>query len=339
MTWMLPVASFAAAVVVTWIVLQLSRSCRRLDEPRAHSSHTTPMPTAGGLGIVFGFWTGLLLARATDCSHFAVLAPIISPLSVCSAILALMLVDDVVRPLRVWEKAAVQLAVGAVWVQMGAHFEMIELPFTAVELGGLGWLFSIVWIAAVCNVYNFMDGLDGISASQVICMSFFAALLFQRAESDLWVLPLVLGCGALGFLVFNLPPGRIFMGDVGSMFLGFVVAVLGILAQGTGISLWVFALILGYYLFDTSYTVLRRALRRENVLRGHRKHLYQRLNKLGWSHLRVDLVTLALSSIFGAAALYFQAGEQLSGLCLAGCAVVALVVVVIWVERKDPAFA
>jgi UDP-GlcNAc:undecaprenyl-phosphate GlcNAc-1-phosphate transferase len=337
--WILPVGSFTAAVAVTWIVLVLSRRFGRLDEPREHSSHTTAMPTAGGLGIVSGFWTGIFIAWATDWSHFEVLVPWVLPMSACSVVLALMLVDDVVRPLRVWEKTAIQLAVGTVWVQAGAQFEMIEIPFTTVDLSGIGWVFSILWIASICNVYNFMDGIDGISASQAICMSFFAVLLFRRAESDLWVLPLALGCSALGFLVFNRPPGRIFMGDVGSMFLGFVVAVLGIFAQGVGISFWIFSLLLGYFFFDTGYTVFRRALRRENILIGHRKHLYQRLNKLGWSHLRIDLVALTLTSHFGAAALFFQAGENLPGVCLVGIAVAVLVVIAIWVERKDPAFA
>ena len=340
MSWMLPAGAFAASLAATWSVLKLARIFGGLDEPREHSSHETAMPTAGGLGIVAGFWSGLLIAWATGSSQFAALEQLVFPLLVCTAVLALVVVDDIVRPLRVWEKAAVQLAVGGVWVQLGVQFDLIELPmYAAADLGRIGWIISVLWIAAICNVYNFMDGIDGISASQAICMSLFALVLFRQVESDLWLLPLVLGCGTLGFLAFNLPPARIFMGDVGSMFLGFTIAVMGILAQGAGIPFWVFTLILGYYLFDTGYTVVRRALRRENILMGHRKHLYQRLSRLGWSHGRVDLMALLLSSLFGAGALSFQAGENLIGLFLIGSAVVVLTVIAIWVERRDTAFA
>ena len=339
MSWVVPVAALAASAAATWVVLKLSRSFGRLDEPREHSTHETAMPTAGGIGIVVGFWAGLLAAWATGSSQFAVLSELIFPLSVCSAMLALMLVDDIGRPLRVWEKAAVQLAVGGVWVQMGAQFDLIELPmYAATDLGRIGWIVSLLWIVAICNVYNFMDGIDAISASQVICMSLFALVLFRQVESDLWLLPLLLGCGAMGFLAFNLPPARIFMGDVGSMFLGFTIAVLGILAQQAGIPFWVFSLLLGYYLFDTGYTVVRRALRRENILQGHRKHLYQRLISLGWSHRRVDLAALLLSSLFGAGALSFQVGNNLIGLFLVGSAVAVLTVIAVWVERRDTAF-
>ena len=337
--WWPAVAAFAAATVTTWLVLRLSHILGRLDEPRSHSSHQIAMPTAGGLGIIAGFWIGVLASLNAGNQQIIGVTPVITPLLICCGVLLIVLADDVARPLAVWEKAAVQIAVGIVWVLFGTQFGSFQfLLGLNVDLGAFGAVVAVVWIAAICNVYNFMDGIDGISASQGVCMSLFILLLFREVGSGLWIMPLLLACGALGFLVFNLPPGRIFMGDVGSTFLGFLVAVMGIMAQESGVPLWVFSLVLGYYLIDTGYTILRRAGRRENVLHGHRKHLYQRLSKLGWSHGKINLLTLFLSALFGASALAFQYQLQVAGAILVGVAVIAVVAVIFWVEREDPTF-
>jgi len=176
-------------------------------------------------------------------------------------------------------------------------------PIGFVELGILGVLLSWLWIVGTINIYNFMDGVDGIASVQAIgasagWMSFSAWYNLP----ELFALNLILLAAVSVFLIFNWSPARIFMGDIGSLFLGLTYAVMPFmathltLAPQPGFIIWIAVLLLWPFLFDGVYTLICRAIRGENIFRAHRSHLYQRLNKAGWSHSRVSGLYLCFSA-------------------------------------------
>ena len=185
------------------------------------------------------------------------------------------------------------------------------------------------------NVFNFMDGIDGLTGTQTIAIGLAAAACLAAAGSPLAPLPLLPAAAAAGFLAYNAPPARIFMGDVGALSLGYLVGVTALAGESAGaLPLWTSLLLLGGYAADTTHTLLRRALRSENVLRAHREHLYQRLVQAGWSHGRVDLAALAVTGLLGAAAWALRSGKPLAALALGGTGAAALVAGGAWKECR-----
>ena len=179
-----------------------------------------------------------------------------------------------------------------------------------VELGWPSWPLSFLWIIGLTNAFNFMDGLDGLAAgTAVIASFFFLVITYSLGSSFVYIHCYTVLAGSLGFLVYNFPPARIFMGDVGSAMLGFVFATLAIIAaryDASHTSFMVVPLLLFTFIYDTSFTFVRRWLRGENVTQAHRSHLYQLLNRMGYSHLTVSLGHYPATAVLGCAAVWMS---------------------------------
>ncbi|HCV23779.1 MAG: glycosyl transferase [Gemmatimonadetes bacterium] len=291
-----------AALLVSWVLtLLLLRGARRfqwVDRPNRRSSHSLPTPTLGGIAILLGTLTGLWLNDVPD----------FDALVLASGVLVLIVVDDIGRPIAARTKLLLQILTGALWVTM------VSLP--PIQLPGIGsvsgWVLSILavfWLISWMNVFNFMDGIDAISGTQTIVAGVSLAILLGRYSAEHQILPLTLVCAVAGFLIFNLPPARIFMGDVGSAFLGLCFGVVTLQAIINGAHVLVAILPLSAYLYDTGLTIVRRAWRRENVLQAHREHLYQRLSQRGWSHGWICLAVIGIGSMLGVAAVGLSRGD------------------------------
>lgn len=326
--------AFALSCALTWIMLRgAGRWWGALDCPNERSAHQRPTPTLGGVGVVAGVWGGLAAGLATG----QLAAQVAWPLLAGSVLLLGSIRDDLGTPLKVGEKMALLLLACAAWLWWGPRLEGLALPGGyRLELGLWSWPLTALWLLWLCNVYNFMDGIDGLSGVQAMGAGAWIALwTWDSAPSLAWV-GLAVTAAAAGFLVFNFPPSRIFMGDVGALCLGFWLAGLGVLGEEAGLPLWIMALPLGCYLYDTTYTLGRRALRGENLLRAHNLHLYQRLTRAGWSHLQVDLGVALLILLLGSSGQAFLQGQLLAGVLLLAAAVLTLLGVTLWVERKVP---
>jgi Fuc2NAc and GlcNAc transferase len=327
---LLAVSGLGAAV--SWIAVALVRDAARrrglLDIPNARSSHEVPTPRLGGLGIIAGVTAALGVAAALGVDVGAALILLAIGLAVASV----SLVDDF-RGLPPLARLAVHLAAGAVAVASLGPFDVIRaLDVTglqtarAVDIG-----LTILWVAGFMNAFNFMDGIDGIAGGQ-------AAVAGAATATIGWLLDVpavvVLGtaqaAACLGFLPHNWSPATIFMGDVGSAFLGFLIAAAPLAAPATAHSphgLLVLPFLVWPFLFDTILTFVRRALRGENVMAAHRTHLYQRLTRAGWTHGRV--ATLYIT--FAAAAGVLVASPGPSGRpTLRAAAFVALAATLLW---------
>jgi UDP-N-acetylmuramyl pentapeptide phosphotransferase/UDP-N-acetylglucosamine-1-phosphate transferase len=252
-----------------------------LDRPNARSSHTAPTPRGGGIAVMAALlpaWSLLALVAAPPATLAAVLG---------AAGLALVSFADDLRPRPALLRLLAQIAAVALGLGFlpgaGGVFQGLLPPAVDIALSALLWIWFI-------NLYNFMDGIDGIAGAETAAIGFGLALLglFHRNASAAGQVALGTSAAmaALGFLRWNWHPARIFLGDVGSVPLGYLLGWLLLATAAAGF--WKAALLIpACYLFDATLTLLRRALRGERVWEAHREHLYQRLVQRGWRHDRV----------------------------------------------------
>lgn len=267
------------AFPVRWLVLRFGV----VDRPNDRSSHEIPTPRGGGLAIVLGVVLTVPWFVSPERAYWI--------LGLCVAAVALVSIVDDFRSLSFATRLAIQggAAVVAV-VALGVPVRSIDLPAVAVALPAwLGLVIAVLFVVAYSNFFNFMDGINGIAATQAVVSATTLAMLFQQAGdlSGAVVAGAIAGAAA-GFLPHNFPAARIFMGDVGSVTLGFALAVLSMIAHTRGGVPWpALLLIHGAFLFDTVFTLIKRLLRGENVVRPHREHNYQLLIRGGKSHFAV----------------------------------------------------
>ncbi|HHO48449.1 MAG TPA: glycosyltransferase family 4 protein [Desulfobacteraceae bacterium] len=289
-------AVFLLSCAGTWGLMVLAPRCGLVDVPNRRSSHDLPTPRGGGLALVLVFYLGggyLALTGGTTVPHLL-------GLGICGlGIVAAGLADDLFR-LSPAKRIILHFActAGAVY-----FFLPVEKVFTS---GGIVPLFVVrvllvVGIVWLLNLYNFMDGIDGIAGGEAVSATLGAGLiLLLRGETaDHLPLLLVLTAASLGFLVWNLPPARIFMGDAGSGFLGFCFGILAILtASATGLNLWSWIILLGTFIADATVTLFVRLMRGEKIYQAHRSHAYQILARRTGSHGRVTFGYMGANWLF-----------------------------------------
>ena len=300
--------SLAATVVSLAIVETVRRVliARGMYDPiTPRSSHTRPTPRMGGIGIVVVSVIGFIVIASQ--------APPADARRVWSLLAAFMLVAavslrDDLKPLGARTRFAVQVAAAAIVIAGCGYWRAISCAGFEIPLGVSGGVLTAIWIVGVTNAFNFMDGIDGIAGGQAVVAAIGWALLARaRGDEMTFWLALIVGAAVLGFLIENWPPARIFMGDVASAPLGLFFASLPFVARGDSGSLAVpAALMLWPFLFDAGFTLVRRALRGENIAQAHRSHIYQRLVIAGRSHAIVSSLYIALA-IAGAVAAYWLA--------------------------------
>lgn len=265
-----------------------------LDVPNERSSHALPTPRGGGLAIVVVFLCGLALLRYQGEWAFN---PFVAMMGGGILVAAIGFWDDH-QPVAARWRILVHFA-AALWclVWLGA-FPPLPLFAIHLELGGLGYLIGAVFLAWLLNLFNFMDGIDGLAGSEALFIAGAAALLIAlqgRGNGDVQAL-LFLALGCLGFLLWNWPPAKIFMGDVGSGFLGFSLGAMALkTAAQDALSLWSWLILFGVFWVDATVTLLRRMLSGQPWHQPHCSHAYQKAAKWWKSHKRVTLAVWGLN--------------------------------------------
>ena len=288
--------TLAASVLFCWAYLRLALHWQILAVPNERSSHRLPTPHGGGAPMLLAFTLGLVAAALW-------VAPWAAPYSLLAGLaLALMLLgvaDDL------WS-LPVSVRLGAYGLSCLVATLYLLSPQLAGQVTGQGagsaLMYGVLALATalamlwLVNLYNFMDGIDGIAASQCLLAAATAALLsLDGGAGDYPLFCLLLAASQLGFLVWNWPPARLFMGDAGSIPTGFLLAGLALLGSvegRLGISCWL--VLLAIFITDASWTLLWRIATRQPFTRAHRLHAYQRLSMHWGSHLRVDLLLGAI---------------------------------------------
>lgn len=300
--WALAGAAGVMSYAVTWVVRLHAHRLGLIDVPNVRSLHTRPTPRAGGLGIVVATVIGGLLLPLAGVS---IATPVWAALLLGGTLIAVVSLVDDIRGVPAPARLLLHLLTGCLAVALVDPVQAIGLPgLVVISLGPAAWILSVVWIAGLTNAFNFMDGIDGLAAGQAMVTACGGAVLgWAIGRPDVLAFGLVVAAAASGFVLHNWSPARVFMGDVGSAFLGYVLAVLMLLGGGDAPILAVAGVLLVWpFVFDPVFTLIRRAVRRENVLAAHRSHLYQRLVASGWGHQGVALGYLALASVTGTVA-------------------------------------
>lgn len=286
---------FAASVILTGLLRSFALKKSLLDIPNDRSSHAEPTPRGGGLSIVFTF----LIAVISYYFAGKISINVLFALFIGGAVVAAIgFVDDRGHVSARWRLLIHFIAGGSALFWLGGVAGMSFESGAGIFVWGsiLGCLVFVVW---VLNLFNFMDGIDGIAAVEAVSVASGAAgiiCLEYGVRNPEFLLLLLLAASCLGFLVWNWPPAKIFMGDGGSGFLGFVLAVLAIYTSSLNlISLWSWLILFGVFLVDATVTLLSRMLRGEQWYAAHCSHGYQCLARFLGSHKKVTLIVLGIN--------------------------------------------
>ena len=270
-----------------------------LDIPNSRSSHVKVTPRGGGLAVVAGILTGSCVAffLGLTIPHFTFYIGLV--------LMAITSFLDDKKSLPVYVRLSAHII--AMGLVIGYTGGLKFLPFASplnFELGYFGYVVSAVWIISVINFFNFLDGIDGFAGSQAMVAGVSICTVFWKDASS--VVGIIIALSALGFLFFNWHPAKVFMGDVGSVSLGFAFATLPFYSTSLKIEEGVFsiAIFLWFFLADGAFTLIRRILNKEKIWEAHRSHLYQRLNKFGWPHDKIVIMVIFLSVILSSVQIY-----------------------------------
>ncbi|WP_434563088.1 MraY family glycosyltransferase [Pseudomonas sp. R1-6] len=284
---------FVVSLILTGGLRRYALARSLMDVPNARSSHSVPTPRGGGVAIVLGFLSALpILAFYGGLSWTLAWAL----LGTGTGIALLGFLDDHGHISARWRLLGHFLgAAWALWWLGG--LPSVELFGFVLKLGWLGHVLAAFYLVWMLNLFNFMDGIDGIASVEAICVCLGVCLLYWLAGFDSLILaPLVLAMAVAGFLYWNFPPARIFMGDAGSGFLGITLGLLSLQAAWVSPKLlWVWLILMGVFIVDATVTLLRRLIRGDKVYEAHRSHAYQFASRQYGRHLPVTLVVAAIN--------------------------------------------
>jgi UDP-N-acetylmuramyl pentapeptide phosphotransferase/UDP-N-acetylglucosamine-1-phosphate transferase len=305
-----PLTAFAAALLAVWWLARGRLSSLILDRPTTRSLHEAPVPRTGGLGL----HAGALLSIGIISPNLPAALWI-----ACGVLLLVSFLDDA-RGLPAAWRLAVHIAVSALFAAA------VLLP----DHGLLAIAATALATAWMTNLYNFMDGSDGLAGGMALFgFACYGAAAWLAGSTAFALVNFSIAAAAAGFLVFNFHPARIFLGDAGSVPLGFLAAAMGVLGWLQHDWTWWFPpLVFSPFIVDASVTLARRCLRGDKVWQAHREHYYQRLVRMGWGHRRTALAGYALMLACGAAALAALALSPVAqAAVLAACAAAYLALI------------
>ena len=310
------ILSFALFLVSAFMTRQLvvnSHRFSKMDIPNERSSHLTPTPRGGGIAFVAASLVGfLLLLLNSELDRADLLA-----LCCAGAIVAIAgHLDDRQKI----SGATIRLgfhALGAIILIVGIGFpSQISLFDRTVNTGVIGSILGVLYLVWLLNLFNFMDGTDGIAASEATFVCVAGAVLNFHVLSDInfSATAIILATSAFGFLLYNWSPAKIFMGDVGSGYLGIAIGGLSLMAAKQQHELlWVWIILLAVFVCDATITLIRRLLRKQKPHVAHRSHAYQHLAIRFNSHAKVSLLLLAVNIVWLLPIAFFVANKQLAG--------------------------
>ncbi|WP_407926476.1 MraY family glycosyltransferase [Aquipseudomonas ullengensis] len=283
-SWLLPLV-FSVSFLMTWMLRRYALKRNVMDIPNERSSHNVPTPRGGGVAIVFGFFIGLSALVGFDefssNQFFALLGSggLVAIVGFC---------DDHGHIAARWRLFFHFIAAGLAVFCVG---ELPDVPLLGAELGWFRYLLVIFYLVWLLNLYNFMDGIDGLAGVEAATVCISGALLYgMLGDWPAALAPALLGAAAVGFLVWNFPPARIFMGDSGSGFIGMALGVLSLQAGLVAPQLfWAWVILLGVFIVDATFTLCRRILHGHKFYEAHRSHAYQFAARHYGRHLSVTL--------------------------------------------------
>jgi UDP-GlcNAc:undecaprenyl-phosphate/decaprenyl-phosphate GlcNAc-1-phosphate transferase len=301
-------ATLALSIGLTFVVLKLTRRYGILKHPGYRRLHNKPTPTMGGIAIALATAGGILLSGLLLPDLFGEYRDRFIFLALASFVILVTGIIDDKWELSARAKIIGELVATTVLVMGGFRIETISNPFgESIELGWISYPLTYLWVLGLTNAINLSDGLDGFAAGIVVISTLSIALVsFIRGNDMIMIAMVVVAASALGFLFYNFPPAKIFMGDTGALFLGFILAGLTTMERIKGpvtVALVIPILALALPILDTLLAMLRRLVARSTISKGDTRHIHHRMLEMGLSPTYAILLAYATSALLGLAAI------------------------------------
>jgi UDP-GlcNAc:undecaprenyl-phosphate/decaprenyl-phosphate GlcNAc-1-phosphate transferase len=303
-TTLIPILSAITAAIVVLVLtpasMVLARRLGAVDRPSARRIHERPVPRLGGVAIVLGFLLPVLWFLPVDAGARGLVAG--------GVLIAALGVADDILGMQPAVKLVGQVACASVPVAAGLTIDHLTLPLLgAFDLGGAQYPLTILWFVAIVNIINFTDGMDGLAAGVVgIGATTFAVIAASLGRADAAIMAAALAGACVAFLRFNFNPARTFMGDGGSMFLGFMlagIAISGVMKSAAAVAIVLPLVVLAIPILDTSFVILKRLKHGSPVYSADKSHFHHRFLAIGWSQRRTVLAIYAWTGLMSGLAL------------------------------------
>ncbi|TWT07248.1 undecaprenyl/decaprenyl-phosphate alpha-N-acetylglucosaminyl 1-phosphate transferase [Planococcus sp. CPCC 101016] len=332
MLYLTMVLAFIASILLTPIVKRIAFRVGAVDRPNYRKVHARIMPRLGGLAIFGSFLIAYFILTPQDPISNAIEAAYI-PIEAAIIIGALLIIvtgvlDDMYEISAKAKLIGQLVAAGIVVVGGGLEISFINLPFGGVlDFGYLSIPLTILWIVGITNAINLIDGLDGLAAGvSTVALLTLAAMAFIMGDVYVMSMAALLAASTSGFLVYNFHPAKIFMGDTGALFLGFMISVLALMGfkNVTIVALIIPIIMLGVPISDTFFAIVRRVREKKSISEADKSHLHHCLLNIGFSHSQTVLIIYGIAALFGLAALLFSQATLWGGILLISVMLVAI---------------
>lgn len=321
MIYLALVVAFVASILLTPLVKRLAYRIGAVDKPNYRKVHDHVMPRLGGLAIFIAFLLGVIILRPMDESMIAIL--------IGSFVIIITGVLDDMLEISPKAKLVGQTIAATIVIFFGdVQIDFINLPFGGVlNFGYLSVPLTLIWIIGITNAINLIDGLDGLAAGvSTIALITLAGMAFTMGNMFVLAMALLIAASTCGFLFYNFHPAKIFMGDTGALFLGFMISVLALLGfkNVTFISLVIPIVMLGVPISDTFFAIVRRLLNKQPPFSPDKSHLHHRLMSIGFTHRQTVLIIYGIAAMFGLAAVIFSMAKLWGAILLIAILLIAI---------------
>ncbi|HSJ37909.1 MAG TPA: MraY family glycosyltransferase [Planococcus sp. (in: firmicutes)] len=332
MLYLVLILAFIASIVLTPLVKRLAFRVGAVDRPNYRKVHAQIMPRLGGLAIFGSFLIGYFILRPVDPISNAV-DPAFIPITTAIIIGAFIIIitgvfDDMLEITAKAKMLGQLLAASIVVIGGGLEISFINLPFGGeIDFGYFSIPLTIIWIIGITNAINLIDGLDGLAAG-VSSVALITLAIMAYIMGDVFVMSTaaILAASSIGFLYYNFHPAKIFMGDTGALFLGFMISILALMGfkNVTMVALIIPVIMLGVPISDTFFAIVRRVREKQPISAADKSHLHHCLLNIGFSHKQTVLIIYGIAALFGLAALLFSQATLWGGLLLLGVMLLAI---------------
>ncbi len=307
--FLMVIITFLTSVVLMPIIKYVAIHINAMDYPNERKVHKTPMPRLGGVAIFLAFLVGYMLFANGSVRMLSIL--------IASFVIVLMGIFDDINPIKARYKLIVQIVAACITTFYG-NIVLNDISIFGLSIAfpvPINYLITIFVVVAITNALNFIDGLDGL-ASGISCIYFatiavIAGILNNMGGLDV-TLSLIMFGSTMGFLAYNFPPASIFMGDSGSQFLGFIIAIISLLGfKGTTItSLIVPLCILAIPIFDVALAILRRLIKGEGIMKADKEHFHHQLLKMKFTQRKTILIIYGINIVFSIVSIFYVLGDN-----------------------------
>jgi len=290
------IATIAISFVLTHLVRKTAIKRNKFDIPNERSSHQNPTPRGGGVAVVAAFVFGLLalLIRGDIASEsfYAIVLP-------GALVAAIGYLDDLGRVTAARLRLIGHFVAAVIAIYILDGLPPMPLFWATLDIGLIGNIIAVLFLVWMLNLFNFMDGIDSITGVEALTSCLILTIfLINKSETELWQVPALLCAAVIGFLYFNWPPARIFLGDIGSGFIGFTIGTISlVIARSQPLITWAVIILLGVFIVDATVTLIRRLIDKQRISTAHRSHAFQHLANSTDRHLKVSL-SIAAVNIF-----------------------------------------